>query len=152
MSHPSRLLKPITPLRIKPSTVPPMLRTVLLPTSDHQLPLLLLPLLPMLLLVLLSLMPLLPSLLATTRMADSPLLRLLTVLPLRLRRLPSMPALRLLMIRLRRPLSRLESREISMPPPLPRLLLMPTLLPTKRELLMRRINWREDRTKIDSSS
>merc|ERR1711981_1547100 len=152
MSQPSKLLRLITPLKIKLSMVPPPLRALLLPILVH--PLLLLPLLLQLmpLLVPLRVMPLVPSPLETTRMVDSPVLRLLMLLLLRPRKPPSMPALRLLMIRLPRPSLKLESREISMPLPLPRLPLMPTLRPTKRELLLRRINWREDKTKIDSSS
>merc|ERR1711881_607257 len=97
-------------------------------------------------------MLLLLSLLETTRMVISQLMMPLTLLPLKLRRLLLMPHLRLPMIRLQRPLLRPESKEISMLPLLLRRHLMPTLPPTKRELLMRRINWREDRTKIDLSS
>merc|ERR1712032_1308245 len=69
-------------------------------------------------------------------------LRVPTVLPSRLRRLPWMLTLRLSMTKLPRTSLRPESREI--------LMLLP--LPTTPELHGRRISSREDRTRTDSST
>merc|ERR1712238_174386 len=61
----------------------------------------------------------------------------------------SMPILRLSIPKLKRTLLRPESKEILMPPPLPRPLLMPSSLPTMPELHGRRISSREVRTRTD---
>merc|ERR1719329_1004517 len=85
-----------------------------------------------------------------TRPVNSQELRVPTVPPLKLRRPLSMLTSRLPTTRSRRISSPPEREETSMPPPLPRLPLMPTSLPTSRELPMRRISSLEDRTRTDS--
>merc|ERR1712161_63216 len=107
------------------------------------------PRLPMVLLVQPRLIPLLLSLVLVTRPQDTQELRPPRTPPSPPRREPSMPILRLSIPKLKRTLLRPESREILMPPPLPRPLLMPSSLPTMPELHGRRISSREVRTRTD---
>merc|ERR1712086_670151 len=138
MSQPETPPMPIRSPRTTLSTVPPRPMT--------NLPL---PRLPMVLLVRLSLIPLVLSLVPLTRAQHTQELRPPRTPPSSPRRLPSMPTLRLSMTKLKRTLLRPESREILMPPPLPRPLLMPSSLPTMPELHGRRISSREVRTRTE---
>merc|ERR1712194_385072 len=99
-----------------------------------------------------SLLLLLTSLPLPTRTQFSTIRNLPTVLPFTPRRTPSMPHTRLMMTSLPSLSLWREDREISIPLLLPRLHLMLTCWPTRRELLSRRINFSEVRTRIDLSS
>merc|ERR1712161_126440 len=99
-----------------------------------------------------SLLLLLTSLPLPTRTQFSTIRKLPTVLPFTPRRTPSMPHTRLMMTSLPSLSLWREDREISIPLLLPRLHLMLTCWPTRRELLSRRINFSEVITRIDLSS
>merc|ERR1712028_89228 len=146
MSQPETPPMPIKSPRTTLSTVPPrpmtnlpLNRLLLTPVRPP----------PRLLLLLPRLIPLLLSLVLVTRPQHTQERRPPRTPPSPPRREPSMPILRLSIPKLKRTLLRPESKEILMPPPLPRPLLMPSSLPTMPELHGRRISSREVRTRTD---